>query len=114
MLLRLNVAIDCRGLPAVLIVTDECGGIIIKQSVGNVLFHAAISVCTDRIGIGVFPVGGNYHGSVRFIKLCGLPDRYELNVRFSFGQNDTFLQNFYLYDKNYLFPIRSATLSFSL
>ena len=113
MLLNLNVIADGRDLPAVLTVSDERGGVIIKQSVGNIRTHAAITACTDCIVISFSPIGSTYHRAVRFIKLCGLNCRYELNIHFPFRQNDTFLQNFYLYDKNYFLPIRSATLYFS-
>ena len=113
MLLRLDLSVESQVLPAILTVKDLSGNVFLRKTITSTNVPITINVCTCGIAISILPVSGNYYQSTRFIKTFALPDCCNIRLYFAFRQTGSFLQNFYLYDKTYLLPVKYATLYFT-
>ena len=112
MLLRLYLSVDSGGLPAICTVGDTNGNVLFKKKLTRADETITLNVCAYGIVIKLSPVGGERYSSARFIRTYSLPDCYCIRLCFAFRQA-TFLQNFYLYDKTYLLPVKYAALFFT-
>lgn len=95
--------------------------VIIRNYRGDVLYYGALNqryrtyiVTTNETGLifTVRPINSAYRESSRYINLCSVRC-LRLNYNFTFYSPPAAIQSFTLTDKNYGFPIDSATLYFT-
>lgn len=113
MKVRLNFTVSQNGLPAIIIVREMNGRLILYKTVyqrQNLLCFCSKS---RNIIITVRPFNSDFYEKSYFLKF-GCRQCVNLSLDFNFTARKTaLLQTLYLFDENYLFPIESANLFFT-
>ena len=113
MKVRLDFSVSENSLPALLIIRGFDGRLILYKKVYQRQNTVCFCTCTKNLIITVRPLDADFYEQSYFIKFGHCPF-YNIRLDFNFtAQTKTVLQSFYLYDRNYLFPVRSANLYFS-
>ena len=113
MTIRLDFTVSRNGLPAIIIIREMSGRLILYKTV--YFRRNRLCFCSEsrNVIITVRPFNADYYEKSYFLKLGCLPC-YDIRLDFRFTAAVTAtVQRFYLFDENYLFPIESATLFFS-
>ena len=113
MKVRLQVTVSRNGLPALIIIREFSGRLILYRRVYQ--RQNSLCFCSDsrNVIITVRPFNADFYEKSYFLKF-GCRPCYNINLDFVFTAAIIgTIQRFYLYDENYLFPIESATLFFS-
>ena len=108
MRVKLYFNVSEKGLPAVLTIRNFDGELLYYKKVRT----RRDCVCFDTFGsrniiVTVRPYNASYYESSKFIKLSCMPCQ-RLYLSFDFVEKSSgagFTQDFYLYDKNYRFPV---------
>ena len=113
MKVRLDFTVSDRGLPALVIIRNFDGELILYKKI----FFRRNRLCfcskSRNLIITVRPFDAGFYEKSYFIKF-GRYSCYDMRLDFRFTAEDAReeLQTFYLYDENYMFPIKSANLFF--
>ena len=113
MRVRLDFTVSHNGLPALLIIRDFSGELILYKRV--YFRHNRLCFCSEsrNLIITVRPVNADFYELSYFIKL-GCCSCYHIRSDFTFtANNERWLQTFSLYDETYMFPVKNARLYFS-
>ena len=112
MRVRLNFSVSQNALPALIIIRDFDGRLILYKRVyerRNLLYFCTKS---RNLIITVRPYYADFYEKSYFLKF-GCRPCVNLRLDFDFTAESTErLQTFYQFDENYSFPIERATLSF--
>ena len=112
MKVRLDFTVSGNALPALVIIRGFSGRLILYRRVFS--GQNTLCFCTRErnLIITVRPYNSCYEEKSFFIKFGALPC-YRLRLDFEFTPKSVeAVQDFYLYDENYRFPIPYAVLSF--
>lgn len=113
MKVRLNFSVSENALPAIIVVRSMCGGLVLYKKVYCKQNYLCFCTKSRNLIITVRPFNADFYEQSYFIKFGRCPV-YDIRLNFNFtAQSAAALQTFYLYDKNYLFPVKSAELYFS-
>lgn len=114
MKVRLNFTVPDNGLPALIIIRNMSGELVLHKRVYFRRNRLCFCSKSRNLIITVRPFDAGLYEKSYFLKFGNL-SCYDLRLDFKFTARSVReeLQTFYLYDENYAFPIESAFLYFS-
>ena len=112
MRVRLYVKVSENALPADFTVRDFSGRLILYRRICRRRNAICFDTCARNLIIAVRPLNAAYTENSQFLKF-GCEPCYALRLAFDFPQPvSAAMQEFYLIDENYLFPVAKAMLNF--
>ena len=112
MRVRLDFTVSGKGLPALIIIRDFYGGLILYEKVYQRRNRLCFRSKSRNLIITVRPFDADLYEKSYFLKF-GCRPCYGVRLDFKFTETGGGeKQTFYLYDENYDFPIPQAVLEF--